>query len=119
MGQGTANRRFFFENFMLELLWVSDPVIAASQAVGVTELWERWSRRSAGASRFGIVFTGQAPGDSAAPFVTKSYTPPYLPPGMRFEVAQGFRHDEPAVICILQTSVELRATAHLLFKDSH
>jgi Glyoxalase-like domain len=28
-GQGTANRRFFFENFMLELLWVADRRICA------------------------------------------------------------------------------------------
>ena len=28
LGQGTANRRFFFENFMLELLWVANPAEA-------------------------------------------------------------------------------------------
>jgi hypothetical protein len=27
-GQGTANRRFFFDNFMLELLWVTNPAEA-------------------------------------------------------------------------------------------
>src|SRR5215469_13717593 len=47
-GQGTANRRFFFTNFMLELVWVSDPVEALGVSVRPTELWERWSRRGEG-----------------------------------------------------------------------
>jgi hypothetical protein len=46
-GQGTANRRFFFGNAYLELLWVSDPVEARSEEVHRTRLWERWSRRRA------------------------------------------------------------------------
>ncbi len=29
-GQGTANRRFFFDNAMLELLWVHDEAEAGS-----------------------------------------------------------------------------------------
>jgi hypothetical protein len=40
-GQGTANRRFFFANFMLELLWVADPLEAAADAVRHTGRWER------------------------------------------------------------------------------
>jgi hypothetical protein len=45
-GQGTANRRFFFENFMLELLWVSDPAEAQSEQTRRT--------RSAKARRFAV-----------------------------------------------------------------
>jgi hypothetical protein len=103
-GQGTANRRFFFENFMLELVWVSDPSIAASEAIRPAQLWDRWSQRQGGASRFGIIFVGQAPEGSQSPLVTQSYIPPYLPPGMRFEIAQGFRLDEPSVIWIPTTN---------------
>ena len=44
-GQGTANRRFFFENFMLELVWVDKPDEAQSEQTRRTRLWERWVGR--------------------------------------------------------------------------
>ena len=49
-GQGTANRRFFFANAMLELLWVADAAEAQSEMAAPTKLWERWSERGSGAS---------------------------------------------------------------------
>lgn len=39
-GQGTANRRFFFRNAMLELLYVHDEREARSPLVAPTRLWE-------------------------------------------------------------------------------
>ena len=53
-GQGTANRRFFFENFMVELLWVSDPVAVQSEVIQPMHLWERWWGREGAACPFGI-----------------------------------------------------------------
>jgi hypothetical protein len=44
-GQGTANRRFFFENFMLELVWVDKPEEAQNAQTRRTRLWERWVGR--------------------------------------------------------------------------
>lgn len=44
-GQGTANRRFFFHNVMVELLWVDNPAEAQSEPIRRTRLWERWSDR--------------------------------------------------------------------------
>src|SRR6516162_6845493 len=96
-GQGTANRRFYFANFMLELFWVADPSVAASEAVRATGLWDRWSRRGDRISRFGVVFAGSAAQHEPVPFRTRSYTPPYLTAGMRFEVAQGLHLEEPAI----------------------
>ncbi len=55
-GQGTANRRFFFHNAFLELVWVEDAAEAASELVARTRLAERWQRRGHGASPFGIGF---------------------------------------------------------------
>jgi Glyoxalase-like domain len=49
-GQGTANRRFFFDNFMLELLWISDPAEAQSERTRRTRLWERCEQRDVGAN---------------------------------------------------------------------
>jgi hypothetical protein len=79
-GQGTANRRFFFENAFLELLWVDDPREAQGPDVARTGLWERWSRRTAGASPFGICFRPAAgTALDQPPFECWEYRPPYLP----------------------------------------
>ena len=53
-GQGTANRRFFFSNAMLELLWVHDPNEAKSRLTNPTKLWERWEGGEDSTSPFGI-----------------------------------------------------------------
>src|SRR5215831_2907088 len=53
-GQGTANRRFFFANAMIELIWVSDAREAQSQNTRRTLLWERSVGREDSASPFGI-----------------------------------------------------------------
>lgn len=99
-GQGTANRRFFFANCMLELLWVADPTEAAGDAVRGTRLWERWSRRATGASRFGIVYGGVPAQGSSPPFTTESYRPSYLPASMTIEIVQGMSLEEPALFWI-------------------
>lgn len=78
-GQGTANRRFFFDNAFLELVWVADAHEAQSALVRRTGLWERWSRRSGGASPFGIGLRPAAKSDGEIPFPTWEYRPPYLP----------------------------------------
>jgi hypothetical protein len=94
-GQGTANRRFFFENFMLELLWVSDPAEVQSEQTRRTRLWERCEQREAGANPFGIVFRSAHSQTSPAPFPTWSYAPPYLPAGISMQIAAGTRLSEP------------------------
>jgi hypothetical protein len=99
-GQGTANRRFFFEDFMLELLWVADPAEAARDAVRLTGLWERWSKRAEGASRFGIVYGGVPAQGVPPPFTTESYYPTYLPSPMSIEVVQGMTLKEPVLFWI-------------------
>jgi hypothetical protein len=96
-GQGTENRRFFFANFMLELLWVSDQAEAMSAAVRPTGLWERWSGRHQGISRFGVIYGGALPRGSPPPFTTRAYRPAYLPPDMSIGVVQGLSLHEPAV----------------------
>src|SRR5882724_5359721 len=79
-GQGTACRRFFFENVYLELLWVSDPDEAQSEPARRTRLWERWSRLPQGACPFGIVLRAGSSTDAAAcPFASWAYRPSYLP----------------------------------------
>ncbi len=94
-GQGTANRRFFFSNFMLEFLWVANPVEVTSTQTQRTRLWERCSNRALGVNRFGIVFRPAGEGDSPAPFQTWSYCPSYLPAGSAIEIATETTLQEP------------------------
>jgi hypothetical protein len=94
-GQGTANRRFFFENFMLELVWVDNSLEAQSERTRRTRLWERWAGRDQGASPFGILFCAEGDVPEPAPYPTWSYHPSYLPPGDAFEIAEGTRLQEP------------------------
>ena len=75
-GQGTANRRFFFSNMMLELLWVADK--QESQASDLSVLWRR--DQQPGASPFGICLRPIANTPPAQkPFPGWRYTPGYLP----------------------------------------
>jgi hypothetical protein len=96
-GQGTANRRFYFENFMLELMWVADAAEAQSAQTRRTRLWDRWSQRESGASPFGIVFRACGDLDSAAPFPAWDYHPSYLPAGLSIQIAEGTPLHEPGL----------------------
>ena len=86
-GQGTSNRRFFFENVMFEFLWIRDPVEASSELVQPTRLLERWRLRDTGGSPFGICFRPATQSDESPPFTTREYRPPYLPDDRSIEIA--------------------------------
>ncbi|GAB4213928.1 MAG: VOC family protein [Synechococcales cyanobacterium] len=98
-GQGTANRRIFFHNLMLELLWVEDPVAAQSPGIARTGLWKRWHRRREGACPLGFGFRPppedglRAEGISPWPFAAWDYRPPYLPPSV--SIAMAITSDDP------------------------
>jgi hypothetical protein len=102
-GQGTACRRFFFDNAYLELLWIESERDARSELVRRTRLWERARHEQTGRCPFGIALRTEptvAP-DSPVPFVTWRYQPPYLPPGARIDVAvDGDRPEEPLVFVL-------------------
>lgn len=86
-GQGTSNRRFFFCNAMLELLWIDEPKEARSEPLKPTYLWERWAGRSNGVCPFGLCFRPGADHIGGPPFSTWEYRPPYLPPPLSIHVA--------------------------------
>lgn len=87
-GQGTANRRFFFDNAFLEMVWVADMREARSDAVRRTQLWERWSGRQTDACPFGLVFRPGNEAPDAPPFPSWPYRPAYLPPELAIDVAE-------------------------------
>ena len=86
-GQGTANRRFFFDNAFLELLWVDDPAEAQSENVARTGLWERWSQCDGGASPFGVGLRIDSESTGEIPFASWEYRPPYLPAPLAIQMA--------------------------------
>ena len=101
-GQGTANRRFFFYNAMLELMWVRDEREVRSPPIAPTRLWERWRYCFTGYSPFGICLRPSVQHavswrPAALPFTTWEYRPPYLPPELRIDVATGTAASEPLV----------------------
>lgn len=85
-GQGTSNRRFFFHNAMLELLWLHDEAEARSADTASTRLFERWTRRNTGACPFGFCFRSGAPA-AAPPFPTWDYAPRYMPASTPIQIA--------------------------------
>jgi len=95
-GQGTACRRFFFENAYLELVWVTDAREAQAEPAARTRLWSRWSQRAAGASPFAVVLRPAAGGEVAPPFASWAYHPSYLPPHLAIHVAEAAPLGEPA-----------------------
>ena len=92
-GQGTANRRFFFQNAMLELIFVTDEAEARRAEVAPTRLWERSRWRQTAACPFGLCL--RATGDDAPPFPTYEYRPAYLPEGAAIPIARGTLAVEP------------------------
>jgi Glyoxalase-like domain len=84
-GQGTANRCFFFDNAMLEFLWVHNPAEAKSAPIQRTRLWERWFERYHGCP-VGICLRPTADSGNTVAFPNWAYRPPYLPETMSIAV---------------------------------
>jgi hypothetical protein len=87
VGQGTANRCFFFHNLMLELLWIHNREEAQSDRVEQTHLWGHWIYRNHGACPFGFCLRSTTPQNTSLPFSSWEYHPPYLPESMNIPVA--------------------------------
>ncbi|MGK7396371.1 MAG: hypothetical protein ACNS62_17470 [Candidatus Cyclobacteriaceae bacterium M3_2C_046] len=84
-GQGTRNRKFYFKNLYLEILWMHDEEKIKNPAVAPTQLWQRVNHKSFGLSPFGL---GLKPGKEADQLFSGSvkYQPVYFPEGTAFEV---------------------------------
>jgi hypothetical protein len=92
-GQGTACRRFFFQNAMLELLWMDDAVEARSTATRDTRLWDRFHDPGT-VCPFGIILRPAPDTHPQCPFPAWLYRPPAMPE-LALHVAGGTGMDEP------------------------
>lgn len=75
-GIGTANRRFFFENFYLELIWVADE--SEAQSNHDLDLHQRWQYQTSNYSRFGVCLQNT---DQTDPIFqsARAWQAPFLP----------------------------------------
>ena len=101
-GQGSANRRFFFMNAYLELLWVYDLSASRQEPAYRTRVWERWMRRGEGACPFGIALRPDDPSDAEEPppFPTWAYHAPYLPSQVSIGIALATPLTEPEFLYV-------------------
>lgn len=84
-GQGTRNRKFYFKNFFLEVVWVWNEEEIKSEKTALTGLWERANYWISGYSPFGICLAKTWDIDDLFENSIK-YKPVYLPEGFSFDI---------------------------------
>jgi Glyoxalase-like domain len=84
-GQGTTNRKFYFENFFLEILWVHDETEINSELIKPIGLWQRANYQSNGFSPFGLCIVNTDETDKLFENAFK-YQPAYFPEGMSIDI---------------------------------
>ncbi|MEL7530882.1 MAG: VOC family protein [Bacteroidota bacterium] len=83
--QGTRNRKFYFDNFFLELLWVyNEAEIKRSAAAAVQQLWQRSQHQSNGQSPYGLCLQNAKETDDLFKN-SDSYQADYFPAGMQID----------------------------------
>jgi len=87
-GQGTANRRFFFQNAFIEFLFLVDPMEAQSDLTRPTKLYERLKSDGRKVSPFGIGFRPDGESDKRVPFPSWSYKPNYFPEYLQIDIGK-------------------------------
>lgn len=111
-GQGTANRRFFFQGGFIELLWVHDPAEVQGALTAPTRLWQRWSARHAGICRFGVAFSPSGDEVHEPPFEAWPYRPAYLPADKTIWFARDTVLDEPALFYLAWPNPQVTSANH-------
>lgn len=84
-GQGTTNRKFYFDNFFLEILWVHDEAEIESELTKSTGLWQRANFKSNHFAPFGLCVVNT---DETEQFFERAfkYQPNYFPQGLIIDI---------------------------------
>jgi Glyoxalase-like domain len=84
-GQGTTNRKFYFKNFFLEILWVHNETEIKSELTKPTGLWQRADFKSNGFSPFGLCIVNS---DETGQLFENAfkYQPNYFPQGLTIDI---------------------------------
>ena len=84
-GQGTTNRKFYFDNFFLEILWVHNANEIESNKTKPMGLWQRAEYKTNHFSPFGLCLVNSD--NSETIFKTAfRYQPDYFPQGMEIDI---------------------------------
>ncbi len=94
-GQGTSNRRFFFHNAFIELLWLTNAIEAQSDLTGPTTLYERLTQSANDISPFGVCFRPTDATQLDPPFPSWRYRPTYLPDDLSIDIGSATPLAEP------------------------
>jgi hypothetical protein len=90
-GQGTRNRKFYFDNFFLEILWVCNEQEIKSDLVKPTGLWQRAAYATNEFAPYGLCLVNTE--DTNVLFENALlYQPNYFPAGMMIEVLNNESH---------------------------
>ena len=85
VGQGTVNRKFYFDNFFLEILWVHNENEIKSKTVKPTGLWQRADFKTNKISPFGLCIINTNETDQLFGNAFK-YQPDYFPQGQTIDI---------------------------------
>jgi len=85
VGQGTTNRKFYFLNFFLEILWVHNENEIKSEQTKPTGLCQRADYKTNNFSPFGLCFVNSDETEKLFENAFK-YQPDYFPNGMAIDV---------------------------------
>ena len=84
-GQGTTNRKFYFDNFFLEILWVHNKTEINSELVKPIGLWQRANYQSSDFSPFGLCIVNTDETNNLFENAYQ-YQPNYFPKGMTIDI---------------------------------
>lgn len=90
-GQGTSNRRFYFNNIYLELLYLDDPKAAQSPLTEPTKIYHRFFPKTTTTSPFGVCFYADDSTEKNSKFNLNQfsnwiYKPKYLPSPLKMDI---------------------------------
>ena len=85
VGQGTTNRKFYFDNFFLEILWVHDTNEIESDKIKPIGLWQRAKFKINNFSPFGLCIVNTRETDELFENSFK-YQPDYFPQGQTIDI---------------------------------
>jgi hypothetical protein len=85
IGQGTTNRKFYFRNFFLEILWVHNADEIKSELIEPTGLWQRANFKENNFSPFGLCLVNTDQTDLLFENAYK-YQPEYFPQGLTIDI---------------------------------
>ena len=85
VGQGTTNRKFYFDNFFLEILWVHNEAEIKSDLIKPTGLWQREDFKKNDFSPFGLCIVNTDETERLFQNAIK-YQPVYFPAGLNIDI---------------------------------